>query len=67
MRIDLRVPLGLLFSGLGAIMLAYGMTSNQAMYQRSLGINVNLWWGIVELLFGAVTALFGYVAMRRRT
>jgi len=23
------------------------------MYERSLGINVNLWWGIVLLLFGA--------------
>ncbi len=67
MSIDLRVPLGLLFSGLGIIMLVYGATSNPAIYQRSLGINVNLWWGFVELVFGIVTALLGYAAMRRRT
>ena len=29
-------------------------TSDASLYERSLGVNVNLWWGIVMLAFGAV-------------
>ena len=65
MSVDLRLPLGLLFTGLGIIMLAFGLNSDPAIYQRSLGVNVNLWWGSAQLLFGIVTALAGYAAMRR--
>lgn len=52
MRLDLRLPIGLMFSLFGAILTVYGLVSNQAIYARSLGINVNLWWGIVLIAFG---------------
>ncbi len=52
MRLDLRIPIGLMFSLFGAILTVYGLVSNQAIYERSLGINVNLWWGIVLIAFG---------------
>lgn len=52
MSLDLRVPIGLLFGLLGALLAVYGLVSDPAIYQVSLGINVNLWWGIVLLLFG---------------
>jgi hypothetical protein len=29
-------------------------------YSRSLGININLWWGLVVMLFGAVMFLVAY-------
>ena len=54
MRLDLRLPIGLMFSLFGAILVVYGLVSNPAIYARSLGINVNLWWGFVLLLFGLV-------------
>jgi hypothetical protein len=54
MKLDLRLPIGLMFSILGALLAAYGLASDPAMYQRSLGINVNLWWGLVLLVFGVV-------------
>jgi hypothetical protein len=54
MRLDLRLPIGLMFSLFGVILVIYGLASDAAIYQRSLGINVNLWWGIVLLAFGAV-------------
>ncbi len=54
MRLDLRLPIGLLFSLFGVILVVYGFASNPAIYERSLGINVNLWWGIVLLVFGLV-------------
>ncbi|MCU1242484.1 MAG: hypothetical protein JWO71_3210 [Candidatus Acidoferrum typicum] len=53
MGIDIRLPLGLLFLLLGAILLVYGAVSDPSLYQQSLGINVNLYWGVVLLAFGA--------------
>jgi hypothetical protein len=50
MRLDLRLPIGLLFSLFGVILVVYGLASNPAIYERSLRINVNLWWGIVLLV-----------------
>lgn len=57
MGLDIRWPIGLMFSLVGALMVIYGMVSNPEIYRRSLGINVNLNWGLVLLVFGA-TMLF---------
>ena len=54
MKLDLRYPIGLLFSVFGMILTMYGIVSDKAIYQRSLGINVNLYWGIELLAFGLV-------------
>lgn len=37
----------------GAILVIFGLLSSPEIYQRSLGININLWWGGVMFLFGA--------------
>jgi hypothetical protein len=52
MSLDLRIPMGLMFSILGLVLVGYGLVSDKAIYARSLGINVNLWWGLVMLAFG---------------
>ena len=51
---DIRLPMGLMFSIIGLIIAVYGaMTGGNPMYaEHSLGININLWWGSVMLLFG---------------
>jgi multisubunit Na+/H+ antiporter MnhG subunit len=54
MNLDIRFPIGLMFTLVGAIIGIFGLLSDPALYQRSLGINVNLWWGLVMFLFGAV-------------
>ena len=54
MKLDLRLPIGLMFSIMGALLAIFGFASDPAIYQRSLGINVNLWWGLVLLVFGLV-------------
>jgi len=54
MKLDLRLPIGLMFSIIGALLAVFGVASDPAIYQRSLGINVNLWWGLVLLVFGLV-------------
>jgi hypothetical protein len=52
--LDIRLPMGLMFLIIGLIIVGYGMTTmGDPMYtEHSLGINVNLWWGGVLVLFG---------------
>lgn len=52
MKLDVRYPIGLMFGLFGAMLVVYGLASRDAIYNRSLGINVNLWWGVVLLVFG---------------
>ncbi len=65
MRLDLRLPIGMMFTLLGAILVVYGLASDRAIYARSLGINVNLWWGLVLVAFGAVMLGFALRGARR--
>lgn len=62
MNLDIRVPIGLLFLSLGGLIAGFGVVthfSNPAMYARSLDINVNIWWGLVKLAFGAAMFYYG--------
>ena len=54
MGLDLRWPIGLMFSLIGALLVIYGLISNSntELYARSLGLNINLVWGLVLLVFG---------------
>jgi hypothetical protein len=54
MNLDLRLPIGLMFSIFGALLVLFGLVSDRGIYTRSLGINVNLWWGLVLLAFGFI-------------
>src|SRR5260370_32256505 len=59
MQLDIRLPIGLMFTLLGALLTGFGLVADKGVYQRSLGINVNLWWGVVMLVFGIVMVLLG--------
>jgi hypothetical protein len=60
MSLDLRIPMGLMFTLVGVILSAYGLATNgSAIYAASLGINANLWWGLVLLVFGLTMFLLG--------
>lgn len=59
-NLDLRLPIGVLFLLLGAILAVFGLLTraDTVMYAQSGGININLAWGAMMLLFGGVmTAL----------
>jgi hypothetical protein len=64
MNLDLRLPIGLMFSVFGVILTGYGLASDKTIYTRSLGINVNLWWGLVLLVFGLV--MLGFALRARK-
>jgi hypothetical protein len=57
--LDIKIPIGLMFSIFGVILLIYGfITRNDAeLYQKSLSHNINLWMGGLMLLFGVVMLL----------
>ena len=65
MGLDIRIPLGVMFTLLGLLLAGFGFLSDAAIYQRSLGIDVNLWWGLVLLAFGTVMLGFGWRAAHR--
>jgi hypothetical protein len=64
--LDLRLPIGGLFTAIGLIIGGYGLATNgnSAMYQQSESININLWWGIVMLVAGVIMLVLGTRATR---
>lgn len=56
MGIDIKYPIGLMFTILGIILTIYGLAtlSNTEMYQKSFQININLLSGLGMLIFGII-------------
>jgi magnesium-transporting ATPase (P-type) len=65
--VDIRFPMGLMFAIVGAIIAVYGgITNGNATYEvHSFGININLWWGIVLLLFGLTMLALAWKASKK--
>jgi hypothetical protein len=61
MGLDIRLPIGGMFATVGLMLTVYGAATggDSPMYERALGVNVNLWWGIVMLAFGLVMLALG--------
>lgn len=56
MGLDIRFPIGMMFTFIGLILTITGVVTggDPAFYKISLGINVNLIWGAFLLLFGGL-------------
>ena len=62
MGIDIRLPIGGIFTLLGILLIAYGLTTQgDPMYARSLQINANIWWGLIMLVFGGIMLALGLI------
>jgi hypothetical protein len=59
MGLDIRTPIGLLFAVVGAILVLSSFFLSSEVYRASLGININLWWGLVMLAFGLIMVFLG--------
>ena len=55
MGLDIRWPIGIMFALIGALLVITGMVHGAD--ARSLNINIDLWWGIVLFVFGALMLL----------
>jgi hypothetical protein len=60
--VDIRIPIGLMFSIFGVLITVFGFVtiSDGEMYQKSLGVNVNIIMGIIMLIFGLVMLFFAW-------
>lgn len=58
---DPRISMGMLFTLIGTILTAFGLStrSNADVYAKSMGIDANLWWGLVLLVFGIAALTLG--------
>lgn len=61
MHLDLRIPIGLMLTTFGLILLADGVVRGVLV----LGLNVNLWWGLVMVVSGAGTLWWVKIRGRR--
>ena len=68
MGLDIRYPIGFLFSIIGIMLTIFGLVtgSNAELYKRSLGINVNLWTGLGMIIFGCIMLVFAYRTTKKK-
>ena len=59
MGLDIRLPIGLMFGILGMLLAGYGLLGDKSVYERSLGMNINLSWGLVLILFSVLLLFLG--------
>jgi hypothetical protein len=52
--LDLKLPLGCLLTAYGILLGVYGLVTGKEFYGKSLGINVNLVWGILMFIVGGI-------------
>lgn len=64
MRFDIRLPIGLMFFLIGALLVSYGLFTTPVKVDGSAGYNVNAWWGGLMILFGLV--MLGLARRARR-
>lgn len=65
MGLDIRMPIGLMFSVFGLLLVIFGLAGDKRIYEISLGVNVNFGWGLVLLAFGVVMLLLGRHGSRK--
>jgi uncharacterized membrane protein HdeD (DUF308 family) len=63
MGLDIRWPIGLMFSLIGVLLLITGMTNSTP--PRPLPVNIDLVWGAVLLVFG-VLMLLGAISGKKQ-
>ena len=69
MGIDIKFPIGLMFSILGLLLTVFGLftSGDSALYTRSMGININLWSGLGMLIFGIIMLFFAWKSKKSKT
>jgi hypothetical protein len=64
--LDIRAPIGGLFTLLGVMLAGYGLVAGSRTASDVAPVtNVNLWWGLVMVVFGVVMLVLSRRAMSR--
>jgi uncharacterized membrane protein YeiB len=65
MGLDIRLPIGIIFTTYGVILILYGLVADPAIFASSDGVNIDLWWGLAMLVFGLLMGVLAFRASRR--
>ena len=66
MGLDIRWPIGIIFSIYGIVLMLYGVAADASIFQeKSLGVNIDVWWGLAMLVFGVFMGALAFRASRR--
>jgi hypothetical protein len=67
MGVDIKLPIGLMFSIFGVLLTLYGLftKADKVLYEPSFGVNVNLWVGLFMLVFGAAMLIMALVGRKK--
>jgi hypothetical protein len=59
MGLDIRWPIGFMFTFIGALLTGFGAVNRAASVTHAGGsdLDINLWWGLVLLVFGVLMLL----------
>jgi ABC-type Fe3+-siderophore transport system permease subunit len=66
MKLDIRLPIGLLFTLIGALLVMQGFFAAPVARPGAAGLNIDLAWGAVMLVFGALMLTLAVRHARRR-
>ena len=65
MGLDIKIPIGFMFAIFGILLTIFGLTTNgDAMYEISVGTNINLLSGIGMLAFGIFMLIISDLKLR---
>jgi len=65
MGLDIRWPIGIIFSLYGLVLMVFGLFADPEIFQKSVGVNIDLWWGGAMLVFGLFMGALAFHASRR--
>ena len=65
MGLDIRWPIGIIFTTYGILLILYGIVADPAIFVSSMAVNIDLWWGLAMLVFGLFMGLLAFRASPR--
>jgi hypothetical protein len=65
MGLDIRLPIGIIFTIYGVMLIIYSLVADPAIFVSSLGVNIDLWWGVAMLVFGMIMGILAFRASHR--
>ena len=66
MSMDIRLPIGFMFTLMGLIITVWGFVSSPDIYKKSLDVNINLWTGLAMMVFGLVFLSMSLARARKK-
>jgi membrane-bound ClpP family serine protease len=68
MGIDIKIPIGLMFTIFGLLLTVYGFFTrfDASLYKPSLGININLWSGLGMLILGIIMLVLAFKSRKSK-